>query len=99
MMIGSIAAATVLFWTAAAVALHASWGVVHEFAHAATLAEIGVHPQSTNVYDRQGRPAFTFYVEQREDVPLDRVSPHMVHALLSVEDRRFYDHHGIDGVR
>jgi penicillin-binding protein 1A len=96
---GSIAAATVLFWVSAAVVLRASWGVVGEFAHAASLAEIGPRPQSTIVYDRQNRPAFTFYVEQREDVPLDRVSPYMIDALLSVEDRRFYAHHGIDGVR
>ena len=98
-LIGASAAATVFFWLGAAVALRASWGVLDEFAHAATLAAIGPHPQSTIVYDRQNRPAFTFYVEQREDVPLDRVSPHMIDALLAVEDRRFYDHHGLDGVR
>ena len=98
-LVGSIAAATVVFWIAAAVALRASWGVIDEFAHAATLAEIGAHPQSTIVYDRLNRPAFTFYVEQREDVPLDRISPHMVDALLAVEDRRFYTHHGLDGIR
>ena len=32
-------------------------------------------------------------------MPLDRVSPHMIDALLAVEDRRFYEHHGLDGVR
>jgi penicillin-binding protein 1A len=68
-------------------------------AHATTLAEIGTHPQSTIVFDRNGRPAFTFFVEQRVDVPLDRVSPHMIAALLSVEDRRFYSHHGLDARR
>jgi 1A family penicillin-binding protein len=99
MLLGSIAAATVLFWMSAAVVLRGSWGVAGEFSHAASLAEIGPRPQSTIVYDRQSRPAFTFYVEQREDVPLDRVSPYMIDALLSVEDRRFYAHHGIDGVR
>ena len=99
MLLGSIAGATVLFWMSAAIVLRGSWGVAGEFAHAASLAEIGPRPQSTIVYDRQNRPAFTFYVEQREDVPLDRVSPYMIDALLSVEDRRFYAHHGIDGVR
>ena len=28
------------------------------------------------VFDRHGQPAFTYFVEQRIDVPLDRVSPH-----------------------
>src|SRR5512140_670993 len=32
----------------------------------------------------------------REWVPLSRISPHVVNALIATEDRRFYQHHGID---
>jgi len=32
----------------------------------------------------------------REWVPLERISPHVIDALIATEDRRFYDHHGID---
>ena len=32
----------------------------------------------------------------REWVPLDRISPHVLNALISTEDHRFYQHHGID---
>ena len=32
----------------------------------------------------------------RQWVPLDRISPHVVDALIATEDRRFYQHHGID---
>ena len=99
MLIGTISTVTILIWIVAAATLRASWGVADELGHAASLAEIGAHPQTTIVYDRNNRPAFTFYVEQRVDVPLDRVSKHMVDALLSVEDRRFYQHHGLDGLR
>ena len=96
--------ATVLFvslmsWAAAAFTIRASWRVANVLANAAALAEIGPHPQSTVVLDRQNRPVFSFYVEQRVNVPLERVSPHMIDALLAVEDRRFYSHHGLDGVR
>ena len=35
------------------------------------------------VFDRAGRPAFSFYVEQRIAVPLDAVSPHMIHAIVA----------------
>src|SRR5260221_14465764 len=88
-----------LVWAIAIVAFRTSWQMTAELSHAATLAEIGVHPQSTVVFDRGNRPAFTFFVEQRIDVPLDRVSPRMIDALLAVEDRRFYQHHGLDPVR
>ena len=99
MLIGTISTVTILIWIVAAATLRASWGVADELAHAASLAAIGSHPQTTIVYDRNNQPAFTFYVEQRVDVPLDRVSQHMVDALLSVEDRRFYQHHGLDRLR
>jgi len=32
----------------------------------------------------------------REWVPLDRISPSVVHALIAMEDHRFYEHHGLD---
>ncbi|HZY16215.1 MAG TPA: transglycosylase domain-containing protein [Ramlibacter sp.] len=32
----------------------------------------------------------------RRWVPLARISPHVVDALIATEDRRFYQHHGID---
>jgi penicillin-binding protein 1A len=98
-LIAGVLLTSVLVWTIAAVTIRASWRVSVQLNHAATLAEIGPHPQSTLVFDRQNKQAFSFFVEQRADVPLDRVSPHMVAALLSVEDRRFYSHHGLDPVR
>jgi 1A family penicillin-binding protein len=62
-------------------------------------AELGPKPQATLVFDRAERPAFSFYVEQRITVPLDAVSPHMINAILAVEDRRFFSHHGLDPIR
>jgi penicillin-binding protein 1A len=32
----------------------------------------------------------------RQWVPLSKVSPHVVNALIATEDHRFYSHHGID---
>jgi penicillin-binding protein 1A len=43
-----------------------------------------------------GKVLATFRRNQSEPVPLERVSPYVVGALLSTEDRRFYQHHGID---
>jgi len=36
--------------------------------------------------------------EKRRDVPLAVIPPHMVQAVLAIEDRRFYDHPGIDPI-
>jgi penicillin-binding protein 1A len=79
------------------VALTAS--VAHELTRTTELARIAPRAQSTIVLDRHGQPAFTFYAEQRTDVPIDRVSRHMVDAIVAVEDRRFYSHRGLDPVR
>ncbi|MED5618918.1 penicillin-binding protein 1A [Ideonella sp. BN130291] len=43
-----------------------------------------------------GKTLATFRRTQQEPVKLEQVSPHVVQALLATEDRRFYDHHGLD---
>ena len=55
--------------------------------------------QATTLLDAHDQRAFTIYREQRIEVPLSRVSPHLVRAIVAVEDQRFYDHKGIDLVR
>jgi len=35
----------------------------------------------------------------REYVPLSRISPHFIQAVLATEDHRFWEHHGIDKIR
>ncbi len=56
-------------------------------------------PQASIVYDRYGHPAFAFHVEHRIVVPLDHVSRQLVAAVLAAEDRRFYQHRGVDAGR
>jgi len=34
--------------------------------------------------------------EKRRDVPLASIAPRMVQAVVAIEDRRFYDHSGVD---
>lgn len=36
--------------------------------------------------------------EQRHDVPLASISPHLQHAFVAVEDHRFYRHPGVDPI-
>ncbi len=43
-----------------------------------------------------GKELATFKRNNREWVELDRISPHVIKALIATEDHRFYEHHGID---
>lgn len=51
----------------------------------------------TVFYAADGRPWFRLD-EQRHDVPIAAISPDLQHAIVAVEDRRFYRHPGIDPI-
>ena len=63
------------------------------------IGRMGDMAEATLVYDAHDKLAFTIFNEQRIDVPLTEVSPHLVHAIIAVEDQRFYTHHGFDLIR
>ncbi|MEZ5319672.1 MAG: PBP1A family penicillin-binding protein [Vicinamibacterales bacterium] len=37
--------------------------------------------------------------EKRRSVPLARIPDHLIQAVLTIEDRRFYEHRGVDPIR
>ena len=47
-------------------------------------------------FDRHNQPAFTISREQRLEVPLEQVSPHLQRAIIAIEDQRFHKHRGVD---
>jgi 1A family penicillin-binding protein len=51
----------------------------------------------TVFYAADGQPWFRLD-EQRHDVALNDISPYLQHAVVAVEDRRFYYHPGIDPI-
>ena len=63
------------------------------------MGRIGDMAEATSVLDANDQLAFTIFREQRIDVPLADVSPNLVHAIIAIEDQRFYDHHGFDLIR
>ena len=48
-------------------------------------------------YSADGRPWFRMD-EQRRDVTLEQIAPDLQHAVVAVEDHRFYHHPGIDPI-
>lgn len=50
----------------------------------------------TRVYDRNGNLLKEFYNQRRMLVPYNKIPPYLIDCLLAVEDRKFYDHWGVD---
>jgi 1A family penicillin-binding protein len=53
-------------------------------------------PQATEVYDIKGRPISSLFVENRTVVPSSDIPELLKKAVVAVEDKRFYSHHGFD---
>ena len=52
---------------------------------------------ASQVYAQDGTPMGKFYLEDRISVKYRDISPYLLQALVATEDKRFYDHYGIDG--
>lgn len=52
--------------------------------------------QVTTVYDENDEEAGTLYAQKGTYVSFEHISPKMVEALISTEDKRFYKHKGFD---
>lgn len=53
-------------------------------------------PDSTVVFDRNGEKIGEYYNFYHVFVPFDKIPKPMINALLAVEDRRFFEHHGVN---
>jgi penicillin-binding protein 1C len=57
-------------------------------------------PSDAELLDRHGDPLYERRIDSHGRrlawTPLDEVSPAIVHAVIASEDRRFFEHHGVD---
>ncbi|PFG27462.1 penicillin-binding protein 1B [Corynebacterium renale] len=56
----------------------------------------GHAPGVTTITDRTGEPMAWIYKQRRYVVPADAIAQSMKDAIVSIEDRRFYEHDGVD---
>lgn len=75
------------------------YGINHEwFGDMPTFEEL--ENPSTNlaseIVSADGKILGTYYIENRSNVSYSELSPHLVEALIAIEDIRFYEHSGID---
>jgi penicillin-binding protein 1A len=57
---------------------------------------INAPPARSLVYDRNGNIMAAFASQDRSPVKLKDVPKVLIDAVLSIEDRKFYEHHGVD---
>ena len=51
---------------------------------------------ASEIYSADGVMIGKFYTENRTTIALDSISPYLITALLAIEDKRFFEHSGID---
>lgn len=56
----------------------------------------GVMPAVSTMVDATGKPMAWFYEQNRDEVASEEISKEMKDALVAIEDRRFYEHNGVD---
>lgn len=56
----------------------------------------GKAPGVTTINDATGKPMAWLYEQRRFPVPSERISPAMKDAIVAIEDRRFWEHSGVD---
>ncbi len=94
-VLAGILAAAMLFPVAAGVGLtsnHASESVTQGSANVLD----GEIPAVSTMVDAAGTPIAWLYVQRRFEVPSDRISDTMKLAIVSIEDKRFAAHNGVD---
>ncbi len=82
----------------AGLALFDVWLGTCGFAGCPSRAEVQAYrpDEGGRVLDRSGRVIGHLAFVRRIDVPLDRVPKYVQQAFVATEDRRFYQHHGLD---
>ena len=75
---------------------YAIWQIKADVDRATTRLSLNPGPSSTVIFDAKDRPISALYKEHRLPVSLEEMSEVLVQAVLISEDRRFYEHDGVD---
>jgi 1A family penicillin-binding protein len=81
---------------AMSVALFRIWQIKQEVDVAAQKLTLEFGPQTTLVYDSKDRVIASLYREHRMPVMLEQMSEPLINAVIAAEDKRFYEHNGVD---
>ncbi len=54
------------------------------------------HQEASVIYTSDGELMGRYYLQNRDRVAIDEISPDFIDALIAIEDIRFHNHHGLD---
>lgn len=102
--LGKVLLATVTAGTVGAIALSPLAGLsgaAVDRTHTAMTGDLqnltdGSAPGVTEIQDRNGDPIAWLYKQRRFEVAPEQIAEPMKQAIVSIEDRRFYEHEGVD---
>lgn len=61
-----------------------------------TSADAYLAAEPTRVYDADGNEIVAYYLQNRRSVDLEDISPYVLKGTVDTEDKRFYQHNGVD---
>lgn len=61
-----------------------------------TSADAFLVAEPTRVYDADGNEIVAYYLQNRRSVDLDQISDYVKRGTIDTEDKRFYQHNGVD---
>ncbi|HEV8316390.1 MAG TPA: PBP1A family penicillin-binding protein, partial [Vicinamibacterales bacterium] len=99
LFVSSVIALGLALFLAVAASIGFVYQAVADLPDSQAVRAVGSMARATTLVDVKGRHAFTIFQEQRLPVPLGKVSPELVRALVAIEDQRFYEHGGFDLIR
>lgn len=73
-------------------------GKYQKYAESFDLNEINNLEHPCIIYDRNGEEIGRIFDENRSYVPFDKISPHLINAVVAQEDKSFWTHSGFDPV-
>ena len=94
-VVGGVLVAGMVFPVAAGAGIASNTAADTMASQSADLADEQL-PSATTVTDSAGTPIAYLYTQNRTPVPAEAISPAMKAAVVAIEDRRFYDHQGVD---
>lgn len=93
----------ILLWILGIIVLLIVAGTALFFYYASSAPKISrnelASQNTTTIYDDQNRVISRLGTQKREYVSASKVPTRLKHAVVAIEDRRFYKHHGVDPIR